>query len=158
MKESKSRRETIGGISVAGSILSAVAASACCIGPAVLALLGAGTAGLSGVIGVYRPYFIGLSVILLGVAFYLTYRKREVKCEDSTCKKVGAGKWEKISLWFAAVVTIAVIAIPSISAAHAASAESLKAGNAAYKPAAAVAVPSAGDSCCEIPKQPGERK
>lgn len=158
MKESKSRRETIGGISVAGSILSAVAASACCIGPAVLALLGAGTVGLSGVIGVYRPYFIGLSVVLLGVAFYLTYRKREVKCEDGTCKKVGAGKWEKISVWFAAVVTVAVIAMPSISAAHAVSAEPLKAASAAYKPAAAATVQSAGDSCCEIPKKPREGK
>ncbi len=157
MNKFKIRRDKKGtraGLSVLGSILSAVMASACCIGPALLALVGAGTAGLSGILGMYRPYFIGLSVVLLGVAFYHTYRKREVKCEDGTSKRVNAGRWDRVSVWFAAVVTIAVIVVPSISAAHTATAESLKVDHAEYKLEAASHVRSVGDSCCEVRKEP----
>ncbi len=75
-----------------GSIATAVIASLCCIGPAVLALAGAGSIGVFSAFEKYRPYFIGVTAVLLGAAFYLTYRKREVKCEDGSCKIEGAGK------------------------------------------------------------------
>lgn len=159
MKKFKLRRETMvtrAGLSSLGSLLSAVVASACCIGPALLALLGAGTVGLSGVLGMYRPYFIGLSVILLGIAFYLTYRKHEVRCEDGTFKTISAGKWDKISVWFAAVVTMIVIAIPSITAVHTAIAEPLTDGHANYKVETTHSVKIAADSCCEVKQRPSE--
>lgn len=143
-------------IPVVGSVVTAVVASICCIGPALLALAGAGTAGIFGTLDVYRPYFIGLAAVLLAAAFYFTYRKREVVCEDGSCRKIAAGKWDKISVWFAAVVTVAVIAIPSISAAHTASPESLKEKSAAYKPKSAGTVLPAGDSCCELRRKPGD--
>lgn len=136
-------------IPLLGSILAAVMASACCVGPALLALIGAGTAGFSGVPGAYRPYFIGISVLLLGLAFYLTYRKREVRCEDGTCKTVRAGKWDRIGVWFAAFIAAAVIAIPSITAAHAAAAP-LKDARAGYVSGTGSSSPAAGDSCCVI--------
>lgn len=144
------------GIPVLGSVLAAVVASACCVGPALLALIGAGTVGISGVLGAYRPYFIGISALLLGIAFYLTYRKREIICEDGTCKTVRGGKWDKIGVWFAAVVAAAVIAIPSITAAHAAGAAPSKGGPAGYGLAAGSSAPV--DSCCEVRKASPETK
>lgn len=95
---------------IIGAIISGIVASFCCIGPAVLAVLSIGGAGLFSKFEIYRPYFIGLTIALLGLAFYLTYRKREVVCEDGTCKIKNAGKWNKIALWIATVLVVLFIA------------------------------------------------
>jgi mercuric ion transport protein len=58
----------------AASIVAATVASACCIGPVVLVLLGAGTFGASlASLEPYRPIFLGVTTLLLGVAFYAAY-------------------------------------------------------------------------------------
>ena len=67
-----------------GSVLSALLASLCCIGPVVFALIGAGSLGFAAVFEPYRLYLLALTVLFLGTAFYFTYRKREVQCEDGT--------------------------------------------------------------------------
>jgi len=73
--------------STAGGLLAAFLASICCIGPVVFAALGVGvgatgflanTAGVLKALLPYRPLFIGLTMILLGISFYLAYRKPTV--------------------------------------------------------------------------------
>lgn len=69
-----------------GGLSAALLASICCIGPLVFAALGvgvgatgfwAGTAGfLKGLLR-FRLAFIGLTILLLGIGFYLAYRKPE---------------------------------------------------------------------------------
>ena len=56
----------------ASSIVSAFIASICCVGPLVFALLGLGGAGLLVKFEPYRPYFVAVTVALLGTGFYLT--------------------------------------------------------------------------------------
>lgn len=107
-----------------GSLMTAVVASLCCIGPVAVALIGVGSIGVFSVFETYRPYLIGVTVILLGLAFYLTYRKREVMCEDGTCKVESAGKWNKISVWFAAMIAAVAIAFPYLELTPTASAQS----------------------------------
>lgn len=99
-------------VSSVGGIISAIVASLCCIGPVVLALLGVGSIGLFSTLEPYRPYLIGLTVVLIGFAFYLTYRKREVICEDGTCRIEGASKWNKVAVWLVTVAAAAAIAFP----------------------------------------------
>src|SRR5258707_11001100 len=99
-------------LSSAGGIVTAILASLCCIGPVVLALIGVSSVGLFSVFEVYRPYLISLTVLLLGVAFYFTYRKREVKCEDGSCKVERAGVWNKIGVWCATFITVGAISFP----------------------------------------------
>lgn len=70
---------------ILGSLASAILASLCCLGPVVLAILGAGSAGFFSIFEGARPYLIGVTAVFLGLAFFLTYRKRKVKCEDGTC-------------------------------------------------------------------------
>ena len=53
-----------------------------------------------------------ITVALLGSAFYLTYRKREVECEDGSCELKSAGKWNKIALWVATVLIVFFFAFP----------------------------------------------
>lgn len=97
---------------IVGLIVSAFVASICCLGPAVLSILSIAGAGLFFKFEAFRPYFIVLTVFLLGLAFYLTYRKREVVCEDGTCKIEGASKWNKIALWIATVFVVFFISFP----------------------------------------------
>ncbi len=100
---------------IIGAIISAIFASVCCIGPVVLAILGIGGAGLFSKFVVFRPYFFILTVGILGLAFYLTYRKREVICEDGSCEIKSAGKWNKIALWSATMLVIFFLASPYIN-------------------------------------------
>lgn len=128
-------------LSSAGSIVTAVIASLCCIGPAVLAIVGAGSLGAFAAFEKYRPYFIGLTAILLGAAFYLTYRKREVKCEDGSCKIEGAGKWNKIGVWGATIIAALAVAYPYLAA------KPSPATNAVFVPKANVALNIEGMTC-----------
>jgi len=100
-----------------GSIATAIVASLCCIGPAAAALIGAGSLGVFSAFEEYRPYLIGLTAILLGFAFYFAYRKREVKCEDGSCKIERASKWNKIGVWGATFFAALAIAFPYLGIA-----------------------------------------
>lgn len=100
-----------------GGIIAAIIASLCCIGPVLVALVGIGSIGAFAVFENYRPYLIGITVVLLGVAFYLVYKNREVKCEDGTCKIEDAGKWNKIGVWSATILAVAAIAFPYLGVA-----------------------------------------
>ena len=84
-----------------GSVLSALFASLCCIGPVVFALAGAGSLGFAAAFEPYRSYLLILTFLFLGVAFYFTYRKREVTCEDGTCKVESVNNLNKVILWVA---------------------------------------------------------
>jgi hypothetical protein len=95
-----------------GSVIAAVAASLCCIGPAVVVLIGVGSIGAFAVFDSARPYLICLTTILIGSAFYLTYRKREVKCEDGSCKVEDAGFWNKVGVWSATLIAAGAISFP----------------------------------------------
>jgi hypothetical protein len=100
-----------------GSIATAILASLCCIGPAAAAIIGAGSLGVFSAFEAYRPYLIGLTAILLGFAFYFAYRKREVKCEDGSCKIEDASKWNKFGVWGASLLAAFAIAFPYLGIA-----------------------------------------
>lgn len=103
-----------GALSSLGSVAAAIAASLCCIGPLFAAFAGIGSIGAFSIFDTYRPYFIGLTVILLAVSLYRTYRKREAKCEDGSCRIETGGKWDKIAIWSATLVAAVAIAFPSV--------------------------------------------
>lgn len=128
-------------LSAAGSVVTAIVASLCCLGPTVLAVLGVGSLGAFAAFEKYRPYFIGLTALLLGLAFYLAYRKRQVRCEDGTCKVEGAGKWNKIGIWGATVLAALAIAYPYLAA------KPSPAKNTAFAPKASVVLNIEGMTC-----------
>ena len=59
---------------IAGA-LAAIGASVCCVGPLVLLLLGIGGAWIGHLTALepYRPIFIGLTLLFLGLAFHRLY-------------------------------------------------------------------------------------
>ncbi|MCL4704908.1 cation transporter [bacterium] len=128
-------------LSTVGSVVTAIVASLCCIGPAVLAIAGAGSLSAFSAFETYRPYFIGVTVLLLGSAFYITYRKREVKCEDGSCKIESAGRWNKIGVWSATIIAALAIAYPYLAA------KPSPATNVAFAPKANVVLNIEGMTC-----------
>jgi len=74
---------------IGAGLLTAIAASLCCITP-VLALV-AGTSGLASAFSwlePFRPYFIGLTILVLGFAWYKKLKpKKEIDCNCETDEK-----------------------------------------------------------------------
>ncbi len=106
------------------SVFTAFIASACCVGPLVFALLGLGGAGFLLQLEPYRPYFIGLTAVLLGTGFYLTYRKPNVapaaegaEGESCACPAPRASRAGRAVLWIATVLVVVAVAFPYIAAA-----------------------------------------
>ncbi len=110
--------------SLIGAIVAAIAASACCILPAVLAVIGLSGAGLAAAFEPYRPVLLGATVLLLGVGFYLTYRQPRpsaASCETDcgVCESPRVARSGKWMLWIATVMVALFAAYPYIAGAGA---------------------------------------
>jgi len=109
------------------AIVTAILASLCCITPvlAVLAGLG-GLASFFSFMEPLRPFFIGFTVIVLGLAFYNAYKPKkadDIDCECDTPDETGKKKFinSKAFLWIVAVVALVLITFPYYSGAFFAS-------------------------------------
>lgn len=78
------------------SILSAIAASSCCVLPLILlglTLLGVGTAGVAGLsstLGAIKWYILPLAVVGVGLSYWLYFREKK-KCSTQACKMASEG-------------------------------------------------------------------
>ncbi|CCW35066.1 copper chaperone [Chthonomonas calidirosea] len=105
-----------------GAVLTALAASACCVLPALLGAIGAGTAaGFGAVLTPYRPYFIALTLLFLGTGFYFAYRS-EPSEEGSCCATDSptgrlrlSRKISRFILWGVTALVLATILYPWLS-------------------------------------------
>lgn len=101
---------------LAGSVVSGVLASACCIGPLVLALLGISGAAFAQRFEPLRPYLLAATYGLLAGAFYLTYRPTKAACgPGEVCEIPRANRAGKVALWIAAIVVVLTTAFPIYS-------------------------------------------
>ncbi len=103
-----------GMIAVGGSVLSALAASACCWIPLMLIAFGISAGGVSAWFEQYRWLFLGLTAVLLGAGFYFVYF-REPRCAPgSACAtpKRRLQRFNRVMLWTATIVVIAAAAFP----------------------------------------------
>lgn len=112
-------------VSLGGAVAAAVAASACCIGPLVLALLGIGGAGFLVALEPYRPVFTVVTLGLLGAGWYMTYWEParasavptvigsvNAEGDDCRCEMPGANKAGKRMLWVATGLIGVALAFP----------------------------------------------
>jgi len=123
MNEASTRNASLG-----GAVAAALAASACCIGPLVLALLGIGGAGFLVALEPYRPIFTVVTVGLLGTGWYLTYRKPArapavpsalgavaAEGDDCGCEMPKANKAGKRMLWVATGIVGVALVFPYLT-------------------------------------------
>lgn len=104
------------GATLAGSILSGALASACCLGPLVLSLLGVGGATFAQRFEPFRPYLLVLTYGLLAGAFYLAYRPAQAACAPGeACELPRTSRAGKIALWFGTVLVVLSTLFPLYS-------------------------------------------
>lgn len=97
----------------AGSVMSGILASACCIGPLAFALLGIGGAAAAQRLEPLRPYLLALTVVLLAAAFYFTYRPPAAECgPDGSCEMPRTNRAGKVTLWLATVLVVVSTTFP----------------------------------------------
>jgi mercuric ion transport protein len=107
-------------LALGGSVLSAIAASLCCIGPLVAVALGASGFAAAALFAKWRPLFLTITALLLVAAWYLTYwRPKAGNCSTNGCARNSVAKWNKVVLWLATAFVIAAAAFPTFSSAAA---------------------------------------
>lgn len=94
----------------------------CCALPLLLLGLGAGSAGLATTLAPFRPYMIGITCLLLGIAFYTVYGRKQI-CEGEGLPAGGQGACDvnsmrrtKLMLWVATGLALLFLVGPSIIA------------------------------------------
>ena len=103
-------------LTIGGAVVSALLASACCLGPLLFAAIGIGGAGLLAKFEAYRPIFTVATFGLLGVGFWFTYRKPKVAQGDACgCEYPKANRLGRVLLWIAALVAVGFWAFPYIA-------------------------------------------
>ncbi len=106
-----------------GGLSAALLASVCCIGPLVFTALGVGvgatgfladTAGVLKGLLPYRSAFIGLTILLLGIGFYLAYRKPEsARCAPGeVCAQGNPKGGNRTWLWIMASLALVLVLAP----------------------------------------------
>ncbi len=104
-----------GGVLAAGSVVTALVATSCCVLPFALF-----TAGITGAwmgrlraLEPYQPYFLGLALACIAGGFYAVYRKPKVEaCEDGYCARPASRRIAKAGLWLSSMIVLLVIAWP----------------------------------------------
>lgn len=100
-----------------GGIFAGLAASLCCIGPLLFLGLGLGSFAASGWFAPWRPVLLAVTFVLLGLAWWLTYRKPKTNCADGSCAQP-PGKATRFSLWLGTLVALGAAIYPSMPAAN----------------------------------------
>lgn len=103
-----------GGSTLIASVLAGIGASACCVGPLVLVSLGVGGTWVGSLTAMepYRPVFIGLTLLFLGLAFRKLYLAPQV-CEAGTpCADPRIRLKQRVVFWSVAVLLIGLLAVP----------------------------------------------
>ena len=97
------------------SILAGVAASTCCIGPLVLLMLGiSGTwIGNLSAMEPFRPYLMGVTLVLLGLAFRKLYLVPQTSCAvDAPCSTPTNLRKQRITFWIVSVAVMLIMTFP----------------------------------------------
>jgi copper chaperone CopZ len=94
-----------------GAVAAAIAASACCLVPAVLAVVGVSGVGFAASLAPYRVYFLVATGVALAAGFWFAYRPQKDACG---CEAPRSRRAARVGLWIAAVVSVAAAAYPLV--------------------------------------------
>lgn len=109
------------------AVASGVFASACCLGPLVLAGIGLSGVGFSKIFSPYRPYFMGATFLFLAAAFAYTFKKEKPKRGEVVCLDCESPKKRARTRGYLALFTLLALLFafyPSIASKYAALKES----------------------------------
>jgi hypothetical protein len=101
---SQSRGVVVSAIAALGGL---VAAMSCCL-PVGTFLAAAGAAGAARILAPFRPWLVGLSILLLAIGFVRTYR-------GSQCE-VRRNRFSVAVLWISAALVVGMLLFPQVIA------------------------------------------
>jgi mercuric ion transport protein len=96
------------------SVLAGIGASACCVAPLVLVMLGIGGTWIASLTRLepFRPIFVAITLILLGLAFRHLYLK-PATCEiGKPCADHRVIKRQRGIFWLVTIPVLALLAFP----------------------------------------------
>jgi len=96
------------------SIIAGITASACCLGPLVLLMLGISGSWISNLTAMapYRPIFIGITLLFLGLAFRKLYLVPQSCAVDVPCTQPANLHKQRFVFWLVTTMVTAMIAFP----------------------------------------------
>ena len=100
--------------SLLASVLAAIGASVCCVGPLVLLMLGIGGAWVANLTALepLRPWFIAATLLFLGLAFRRLYLQPQVCEPGSVCAEPIVLKRQRLIFWVVALAILALLSVP----------------------------------------------
>ena len=100
-------------LAVGGAVIAAIAASLCCVGPVLFAVLGLGAFGAASLFEAARPYLLAGAGLLLAVGFYWTYFRRQAACAPGeACATKPVNRIGRAGLWIATIAVLAFALAP----------------------------------------------
>ena len=97
------------------SIITALIASICCMGPVLAVALGFSAVGLAATFESVRPYLLGLTFVILTFAFYQAYRRPNESCATGVCANPVSRRRRMLFLWLGTAIVILFAAFPYYS-------------------------------------------
>ncbi len=100
--------------SLVAGVLAAIGASVCCVGPMMLLALGIGGTWIGNLtaLGPYRPIFLGLTLVFLGLAFRKLYLAPQVCAPEKWCADPLTVRWQRIFFWTVSILLLGLLAAP----------------------------------------------
>ena len=107
-KDSRSR------ITAAGSLIAAVLASSCCIGPLLLVTLGISGAWIGNLAAMeaYKPFFLLIAIVFLAIGYWQVYINPKGAClDDEVCARPISDRLIKSALGIATLLILLTMTI-----------------------------------------------
>ncbi len=114
IKEEQDSTKTDAKGSIIAGLFAGITASACCAGPLILLTLGVSGSWIGNLskLGPFRPVFMILALIFMGLAFRKLYLVPKNCAIDAPCATAQGDRNQKIVFWFVSLVVIVSIAFP----------------------------------------------
>lgn len=99
-----------------GGVLAGIGASACCVGPLLLLSVGIGGAWIAHLTALepYRPFFIVLTALFLGLTFWKLYMAPPSCAVGDRCVPERSRRVQRILFWMLLPVVLLLVGSPWI--------------------------------------------
>lgn len=106
--------ELTGKRSLIAGALAAVGASLCCVGPLVLLALGIGGTWIGSLTAMepFRPFFVILTLVFLGLAFRKLYLAPQACDPGTPCANPDTRRRQRAIFWIVAALLVGLLAVP----------------------------------------------
>ncbi|WP_020681920.1 mercuric transporter MerT family protein [Marinobacterium rhizophilum] len=100
--------------SLIASGLAAIGASVCCVGPLVLLAFGIGGSWISSLTAMepYRPIFVALTFLFLGLAFRKLYFVPQACTTGAACDDPRSRMLQRVVFWVVSALLLGLLAVP----------------------------------------------